>query len=81
MPSERGPSAGGVDRRLIALALACLMGAATLAAASNLGGRFLEWSGDLGLDIGQLALPLLILAAGAIAARVVVMKRKRWPKP
>jgi len=81
MPSERGPSAGGVDRRLIALALACLMGAATLAAASNLGGRFLEWSGELGLDIGQLALPLLILAAGAIAARVVVMKRKRWPKP
>lgn len=81
MSSERGPSAGGVDRRLIALALACLMGAATLAAASNLGGRFLEWSGELGLDIGQLALPLLILAAGAIAARVVVMKRKRWPKP
>lgn len=81
MPSERGPSASGVDRRLIALALACLMGAATLAAASSLGGHFLTWSGELGLDIGQLALPLLILAAGAIAARVVVVKRKRRPKP
>jgi len=81
MPSERGPSAGGVDRRLIALALACLMGAATLAAASNLGGRFLEWSGELGLDIRQFALPLLIAAACAIATRVVVLKRRRRHKP
>ena len=81
MPSEHGPSAGGVDRRLIALALACLMGAATLAAASSLGGRFLAWSGELALEIRQLAMPLLIVAAGAIAARVVVAKRKRRHKP
>ena len=45
------------------------MGAATLAAASSLGGRFLAWSGELALEIRQLALPLLIVAAGAIAAR------------
>ncbi len=81
MPSERGPSAGGLDRRLIALALACLMGAATLAAASSLGGRFLEWSGGLALDIRQLALPLIIAAAGAIAARFALLKRRRRPKP
>lgn len=77
MPLPRGAFPRIGSRNVLALAIATILGAATLSIASTVGAALLEWTRSLDPDTGSLLRPALVVLAGVFLGLGVWLRRLR----